>query len=150
MKDYKALQDKIEKAYEYAFDFAMENSIPITTDYLAKNVHDHLSTFNLVISPKDIAKKIVKVHDYGFANHIALTPEYIAGELAKDLLDEWSMTCDRCKGKCKSLKMSWLNTQMLCESCQKKEESHPLYKEAKKRELEEVKKGNYNYPGILG
>lgn len=46
--------------------------------------------------------------------------------------------------------MSWLNTEMICEACQIKEKKHPLYEESKKRELELVKKGIYNYPGILG
>lgn len=32
--------------------------------------------------------------------------------------------------------------------CEKKEKEHPKYQEAKKRELEEVRKGNLNFPGI--
>jgi hypothetical protein len=39
---------------------------------------------------------------------------------------------------------------MICEDCQIEESKHPLYKKAKDTELEEVKKGNRNYPGLFG
>lgn len=62
---------------------------------------------------------------------------------------EKKMRCQRCKRECQSFRMSWLNTQMICDHCQLEETEHPLYEKAKERELEEVKKGNYNYPGLL-
>jgi hypothetical protein len=37
---------------------------------------------------------------------------------------------------------------MICMECKKKEEAHPSYEEARKKEAEEVRKGNYNYRGI--
>lgn len=59
-------------------------------------------------------------------------------------------TCDRCGGSLKGGRiMSMLNTDCLCLACKKKEKEHPHYKEAVKAELEEVKKGNYNYEGLL-
>ena len=57
--------------------------------------------------------------------------------------------CDRCG---KSLNngriMSMYNTQCICLECKKKEMHRADYKEAADAELEEVKKGNYNYRGI--
>ena len=57
--------------------------------------------------------------------------------------------CDRCA---KSLNngriMSMYNTQCICLECKKKEMHRADYKEAADAELEEVKKGNYNYKGI--
>ncbi|MGI6124689.1 MAG: gamma-glutamylcyclotransferase [Acetivibrionales bacterium] len=57
--------------------------------------------------------------------------------------------CDRCG---KSLNdgriMSMYNTQCICLECKKKEMHRADYKEAADAELEEVKKGNYNYKGI--
>lgn len=58
------------------------------------------------------------------------------------------MTCDRCKADAHWLRASFFNTQMCCESCLTKERKHPKYPEAKAIELEEVKKGNYNFKGI--
>lgn len=59
-------------------------------------------------------------------------------------------TCDRCGGSLAGGKiMSTLNTDCLCLSCKEKERHHPQYKEAKQTELEEVKKGNYSYKGLL-
>lgn len=59
-------------------------------------------------------------------------------------------TCDRCSGSLEGGRiMSKLNTDCLCLTCKKKEKQHPRYKEAVKAELEEVKKGNYSYEGLL-
>jgi hypothetical protein len=44
--------------------------------------------------------------------------------------------------------MSWFNTDCICKECDEKEKAHPRYKEAKEAELEQVKKGNYNFEGI--
>lgn len=57
--------------------------------------------------------------------------------------------CDRCGKKTNSMIMSYLNTQMLCEDCEKKEKQHPRYEEARRVEAEQVRSGNYNYPGLL-
>lgn len=57
-------------------------------------------------------------------------------------------TCDRCNKPSKEYKMSWFNEEMLCKDCQKEEERHPKFEQAKQAELEEVLKGNYNFKGI--
>ena len=57
--------------------------------------------------------------------------------------------CDRCKRDTLAFSMSFLNTDMLCPACLEKEKIHPRYDEAKKAELDAVKNGNYNYPGLL-
>ena len=46
--------------------------------------------------------------------------------------------------------MSRFNTACLCMECSKKEEEEPDYKEAVEAEISEIKKGNYNYKGIIG
>jgi len=37
---------------------------------------------------------------------------------------------------------------MICPRCEKIESKHPRFEEAKRREREEVKKGNFNFEGI--
>ena len=46
--------------------------------------------------------------------------------------------CDRC-GK---------NLDVICMDCKEKETHHPRYNEACRRDIEEIKKGNYNFQGI--
>lgn len=59
------------------------------------------------------------------------------------------MKCDRCqKEDCKSVRMSFFNTQMLCPECEDKERHHPMYQKAKDIEMMHVKQGNYNFVGI--
>lgn len=56
--------------------------------------------------------------------------------------------CDRCGKETDIYTMSFFNTDEICMECRKKERVHPKFEEARKREVEEVRKGNYNYPGI--
>jgi len=56
--------------------------------------------------------------------------------------------CDRCSEETHITTMSIFNTSMCCPKCIKKERAHPLFPEARKRELDELQAGNYNYPGI--
>ena len=42
---------------------------------------------------------------------------------------------------------SFLDTDMICSECEEAEKNEPDYLVAKRRELEEVKKGNLNYKG---
>jgi hypothetical protein len=44
--------------------------------------------------------------------------------------------------------MSFFNTQMVCKECETKEKNHPDYQKARETEEAEVRKGNYNFPGI--
>jgi HAD superfamily hydrolase (TIGR01662 family) len=62
--------------------------------------------------------------------------------------EKWSGQCHRCDKKTNSHTMSWFNTELICMDCSNKEKSHPKYQEAKDKELEQVKRGNYNYEGI--
>ena len=62
--------------------------------------------------------------------------------------DNGKTICVRCKKRGNSFKMSWFNTDMICPSCQKKEEKDPRYKMAKEAERQAVLSGNYNFPGI--
>lgn len=57
--------------------------------------------------------------------------------------------CERCKKELKIRKMSIMNEDTLCMDCIEEEKRHPRYKEAKEREAEEVRKGNYKYKGLF-
>lgn len=57
--------------------------------------------------------------------------------------------CDRCRAKLTSRTMSWLNEDVICMDCSKEESSHDKFSEAKEAELEQVKKGNLDYKGLL-
>lgn len=57
--------------------------------------------------------------------------------------------CERCHKKTNVTTMSFLNSQMICLPCEEEERKHPQYKEARAAERIEVKKGNYNYRGLL-
>ena len=44
--------------------------------------------------------------------------------------------------------MSLFNTQDICLECKNKEEQHPDYKEALRKDIEEINNGNFNFKGI--
>ena len=56
--------------------------------------------------------------------------------------------CDRCGKQTNVWIMSYFNTDKLCPNCEKKERNHTEFEEAKRRETEECRQGNYNFPGI--
>lgn len=56
--------------------------------------------------------------------------------------------CERCRKSTNVFRCSMFNTQMVCLSCIKAEKELPEYEEARRKEHEEVCKGNYNYEGI--
>lgn len=57
--------------------------------------------------------------------------------------------CDRCGGGLeKGRIMSMLNEDCICMDCKDKETKDKNYEKARDREIEEVKKGNYNFKGI--
>jgi recombinational DNA repair protein (RecF pathway) len=60
----------------------------------------------------------------------------------------YSPTCDRCKKSTDVTQMSIFNTQMCCPKCIETERKHPKFKEARTIELNELSKGNCNFPGI--
>jgi hypothetical protein len=56
--------------------------------------------------------------------------------------------CDRC-GKFLDVRiMSMFNEDVICLDCKEKETHHPDYEKASLADLEEIKKGNYNFKGI--
>ena len=59
--------------------------------------------------------------------------------------------CDRCGGSLEEGRtMSMFNTECICMRCKEQERKDPRYKEALEADMEQIKLGNYNYPGIDG
>jgi hypothetical protein len=58
------------------------------------------------------------------------------------------MICDRCGQETLAHTGSMFNTDQICLPCKDREEQHPRYAKARDAELEAVKSGDYNYPGI--
>ena len=58
------------------------------------------------------------------------------------------MKCDRCSNDSFGVTMSLFNTDMCCEVCLEMERAHPEFPKARARELDELSKGNFNFPGI--
>ena len=57
--------------------------------------------------------------------------------------------CDRCgKDLSKGRIMSMFNEDCICMDCKDKETKDRNYEKARDREIEEVRKGNYNFKGI--
>jgi hypothetical protein len=44
--------------------------------------------------------------------------------------------------------MSIFNTQVICMDCKVTEAAHPDYERAREAELEQVRAGNYHFPGV--
>jgi len=58
------------------------------------------------------------------------------------------MKCERCGTIHTSLTFSFFNMDMICFNCSDLGRSHPKYLEAREAELEALKRGDYNFPGI--
>lgn len=56
--------------------------------------------------------------------------------------------CDRCGVISNVFQMSMFNTEECCPSCIKAERARSDYEEAHKAEIEEVRKGNFNFKGV--
>ncbi len=59
--------------------------------------------------------------------------------------------CQRCKKLTEGqycLIMSYFDTSMICEQCERDEQAHPNYSRARRAELYAIKAGNYNFKGI--
>lgn len=56
--------------------------------------------------------------------------------------------CDRCGKYLEFRIMSMFNKDVICMECKEAETKHPRYEEARRRDLEEIKKGNRNFEGI--
>lgn len=78
-------------------------------------------------------------------------------ELAKDFNssknESFGMSvnsCDRCNGPTNNrTTTSMFNQQTICMSCKDEEKKDPEYDAACQMENEEIRKGNYNYPGAI-
>lgn len=58
------------------------------------------------------------------------------------------MNCDRCHKPTRGYIMSMFNTQEICMECKAAEEKDPRYEEARRREMEACKRGDFNFKGI--
>lgn len=56
--------------------------------------------------------------------------------------------CDRCHKETLATIMSMFNTRVICMDCSDKERKRPDFKEAQDAEIEAIKSGNFNFPGI--
>ena len=64
--------------------------------------------------------------------------------------EQFPENCERCGEPLKGTGsiMSKFNTEQICSHCKSLERQHPLYKEADQAEVEAVRRGDYNYPGV--
>jgi hypothetical protein len=58
------------------------------------------------------------------------------------------VTCNRCKSTVNGHTMSMFNTETICLPCARIEEQHPKYDDARLADLNEIRKGNFNFEGI--
>ena len=56
--------------------------------------------------------------------------------------------CARCGKHTNVTQMSRFNTDILCPACIAEEKKHPMYALAAQKELEAVRRGDYNFFGI--
>ena len=56
--------------------------------------------------------------------------------------------CDRCEHEAAKTVGSTFNTEQICEVCRYEEERHPLFEEARRREIEALNRGNFDFEGI--
>ena len=56
--------------------------------------------------------------------------------------------CQRCRKKGCALIMSKFDTAMICMDCKQKETEHPDYAAADAAEVESVRRGETNFPGV--
>ncbi len=58
------------------------------------------------------------------------------------------MNCERCETQTQSFTFSYFNVDRICLECQTRERNHPDFEKARKAELDSIKKGDWNFPGI--
>jgi hypothetical protein len=56
--------------------------------------------------------------------------------------------CARCAAELRTCTMSRFNTDTICHDCREDEKQAPGYAEAERREVEAVRAGFYNFPGV--
>ncbi len=56
--------------------------------------------------------------------------------------------CERCGAPLNGgFTVSRFSTETICLECSRRERQHPDYDKVVRQEMEEIKKGNYNWPG---
>ena len=63
-------------------------------------------------------------------------------------MSEYQKNCSRCGVELKVWTMSKFNTDIICMSCKEDERQAPGYKAADEAELQAVKNGVRNFPGV--
>lgn len=56
--------------------------------------------------------------------------------------------CQRCGADTTTHIVSYFNTDTICLSCSDLEQHHPEFAAARSAEIEEVRRGNYNFSGV--
>jgi len=56
--------------------------------------------------------------------------------------------CERCQHPCVKTFGSTFNAEQICEACRYDEERHPLFREARRREVEALNRGYFDFEGI--
>jgi len=56
--------------------------------------------------------------------------------------------CERCEHPCAKTMGSTFNAEQICEVCRYEEERHPLFGEARRREIEALNRGYFDFEGI--
>ena len=56
--------------------------------------------------------------------------------------------CERCGHEAAEIFGSSFNGERICHVCRYEEKSHPLFEEARRREMEELNRGNFDFEGI--
>ena len=58
------------------------------------------------------------------------------------------MKCERCRKETLGTIMSKFNTEIICGDCKDAETEHPAYAAADRAEVEAVRRGDNNFPGV--
>lgn len=58
------------------------------------------------------------------------------------------INCERCGKESSSMIVSMFSEEWICMACKESERKHPDYKSANNADIEEIKKGNFNYKGV--
>lgn len=58
------------------------------------------------------------------------------------------MACKRCGETTSFFITSMFNTDTICAACLDREQAHPDYEKARRAEADQVRQGNFNFPGI--
>jgi len=59
-----------------------------------------------------------------------------------------TQVCQRCKQGTNITQMSFFNNQMCCSRCIEIERAHPAFQAARDAELQAIKNGDFNFPGV--